>query len=79
MVQFVWRILPIFQWLLKAGGVSTVDMFETFNMGIGFALIVPPAIGEQAIAHFQQYNISAYEIGTVVAGDQRVTGIPTRL
>ncbi|MEM9004039.1 MAG: phosphoribosylformylglycinamidine cyclo-ligase [Cyanobacteria bacterium P01_F01_bin.86] len=73
-----WLILPIFQWLLEAGGVSTIDMFETFNMGIGFALIVPPDAGEAAIAHFQKYGIAAYEIGQVIAGDKQVTGIPTR-
>ena len=73
-----WRILPIFQWLLEAGGVSTIDMFETFNMGIGFALIVPSDMGKQTIDHFQKHGIVAYEIGTVIAGNKEVTGIPTR-
>ncbi|MGF1521309.1 MAG: phosphoribosylformylglycinamidine cyclo-ligase [Leptolyngbyaceae cyanobacterium] len=73
-----WQVLPIFQWLLEAGGIATVDMFETFNMGIGFALIVPSAMGEQAIAHFQNYGIAAYEIGTVVTGNKEITGIPLR-
>ena len=73
-----WRILPIFQWLLEAGGISTTDMFETFNMGIGFALIVPPETGAQAIAYFEEQGILAYEIGTVIAGDKEVIGIPKR-
>ena len=73
-----WPVLPIFQWLLEAGGIAAVDMFETFNMGIGFALIVPPETVSQAIAHFQQHDIAAYEIGTIVSGDRSVSGIPVR-
>lgn len=72
-----WPIPPIFQWLVEVGGISTVDMFTTFNMGIGFALIVPAAMGQPAIAHFQQQGIQAYEIGTIIAGDHQVQGIPT--
>ncbi|MBE7381092.1 MAG: phosphoribosylformylglycinamidine cyclo-ligase [Leptolyngbya sp. SIO1E4] len=73
-----WPVLPIFQWLIEMGGVSTVDMFETFNMGIGFALIVPPEVSDQAIAHFHQQGIPAYAIGTVVTGEGQVSGIPQR-
>ena len=73
-----WPPLPIFQWLVKAGQVSTVDMFETFNMGIGFVVIVPAAMAEQAIAHFQAHGVDAYAIGQVIDGDGTLTGIPTR-
>lgn len=73
-----WPILPIFQWLLEAGGVSTVDMFTTFNMGIGYAVIVPPEVCDPAIAHFQQQGIAAYEIGAVISGNGRVQGLPSQ-
>jgi len=36
-----WRTPGIFEWLQAAGGVSDAEMRRTFNMGIGFALIVP--------------------------------------
>lgn len=73
-----WPPLPIFQWLVKAGQVSTVDMFETFNMGIGFVVIVPASMAEPAIAHFQHQGIDAYAIGQVIHGDGTITGIPMR-
>ncbi|MDB9525246.1 phosphoribosylformylglycinamidine cyclo-ligase [Oscillatoria sp. CS-180] len=73
-----WPILPIFQWLLQAGRVSTADMFNTFNMGIGFVVVVPDSAAEQAIAHFQQQGVGAYQIGSIIAGDGSITGIPTR-
>jgi phosphoribosylformylglycinamidine cyclo-ligase len=34
--------LPVFAWLQERGGVSTAEMYRTFNMGMGFALVVPP-------------------------------------
>ena len=73
-----WPVPPIFEWLLTAGRVSAVDMFDTFNMGIGFVVIVPAAVAEQAIAFFAQQGMNAYGIGTVVAGDGTLTGIPLR-
>ncbi|MEM6252026.1 MAG: phosphoribosylformylglycinamidine cyclo-ligase [Cyanobacteria bacterium P01_D01_bin.156] len=67
-----WPILPIFQWLQAAGDVATAEMFNTFNMGIGFVLIVP---ADQADAVLAQFDL-AYPIGTVIAGNGVVTGLP---
>jgi phosphoribosylformylglycinamidine cyclo-ligase len=32
---------PVFAWLQEQGGVPTEEMYRTFNMGMGFAMIVP--------------------------------------
>ena len=64
-----WEILPIFHWLAKVGHVNQEAMLETFNMGIGFVVLVSP---EQAYATkewFESENIAAYEIGRVIAGN----------
>ncbi len=63
-----WEVLPIFNWLAKAGEVSTVDMFNTFNMGIGFALIVPKEKVDSTLDWFNSQNIRSYKIGKVVSG-----------
>lgn len=63
-----WEILPIFPWLSEKGQVSWEDMYNTFNMGIGFAVIVPPSQGEKTINWFESHNIPAYEIGEVIPG-----------
>jgi len=73
-----WSAPPIFDWLAKAGDVSPAAMFNTFNMGIGFVVIVPPEQAEAAIAHFQAQEIPAYAIGEVVDGDGTLSGIPGR-
>ena len=38
-----WTPHPIFNWLQKNGPVDLDEMFNVFNMGIGFVLIVRPA------------------------------------
>ncbi|ESA33267.1 phosphoribosylformylglycinamidine cyclo-ligase [Leptolyngbya sp. Heron Island J] len=67
-----WPILPIFKWLQAAGDVALAEMFKTFNMGIGFVVIVPADQAEAALAHFQP----AYPIGRVIAGNGVVSGLP---
>lgn len=39
--QGSWTVPPIFDLVREAGGVSEIDMFSTFNMGIGMVLVVP--------------------------------------
>lgn len=71
-----WVIPPVFNWLAKAGQVSLNSMFNTFNMGIGFVLIVPPQSAEQTIAWFKSQAIEANQIGEVIEGEKEVIGIP---
>ena len=33
----------IFRWIEETGRISTVEMYRTFNMGMGYAYVVPPA------------------------------------
>jgi phosphoribosylformylglycinamidine cyclo-ligase len=51
-------------------------MFNTFNMGIGFVLLVPPEQAEQTCSWFESQNIPAYTIGKVIEGAGGVVGIP---
>ncbi|MCS6775680.1 MAG: phosphoribosylformylglycinamidine cyclo-ligase, partial [Chloroherpetonaceae bacterium] len=63
-----WPIPPIFTLIQEKGNVPDPEMFRTFNMGIGYVLIVP---GDQAplIAHrLNALGESAYIIGDVHRG-----------
>ena len=64
-----WSIPPIFNWLESAGKVDQEAMFNTFNMGIGFVVIVPPDQAESALDWFKSQNITASPIGQVISGD----------
>jgi phosphoribosylformylglycinamidine cyclo-ligase len=67
-----WEIPPIFQWLAQAGEVSQEAMLQTFNMGIGFVVIVPPEAAEDTLSWFEEQNIQAYTIGEVISGKGEV-------
>ena len=64
-----WTIPPIFQWLAEAGKVEPEAMFNTFNMGIGFVIIIPPTQTDATLAWFKDKNIIASQIGRVTSGD----------
>ena len=67
-----WSIPPIFPWLAGAGNVEPQAMWETFNMGIGFVVLVSPQQAEATLKWFQSQDISAYQIGEVVTGKGEV-------
>lgn len=70
-----WIIPPIFSWLAEAGTVQQAAMFNTFNMGIGFVVIVPAAQAEFTLKWFQETNIASYQIGEVVSGNGKLSFI----
>ena len=71
-----WPVSPIFEWLAQAGSIAPTAMFNTFNMGIGFVVVVPASAAEQTAKHFGSHQIEAYQIGKVVSGSQTLTGLP---
>ncbi|MBS3026698.1 MAG: phosphoribosylformylglycinamidine cyclo-ligase [Dolichospermum sp. DET50] len=75
MIPDSWTIPPVFHWLAAAGSVSAEAMYNTFNMGIGFVLLVPPQEAAQVISHFQSQDISANVIGEVVTGAGELVGL----
>ena len=58
--------------LQEKGGISEHDMFNTFNVGVGMAVIVSPETADAAMETLKARGIDAYVMGTVVAGDTRV-------
>ena len=63
------RTPAIFQMLQQLGSIPERDMFNTYNMGVGMAVIVAKEDVNQAIAALGD----AYVIGEVAAGDEQVT------
>ncbi|GAV26240.1 phosphoribosylformylglycinamidine cyclo-ligase [Carboxydothermus islandicus] len=67
-----WEIPKIFKLIEKAGNVPRREMWRTFNMGIGFILIVEEAKVQEAIKTFESFNYKAWVIGEITAGERRV-------
>lgn len=63
---------PIFDLIQKTGNIPTRDMYNTFNMGIGMAVIVPANEVEKALEVLKAQGEEAYLIGEVVEGNKEI-------
>ncbi|MGC8927951.1 MAG: phosphoribosylformylglycinamidine cyclo-ligase [Myxococcota bacterium] len=60
-------IPPIFKWIQENGDVPEEDMYNTFNMGIGYVFIVSKAESEYLIKFLHsRYKLKSYMIGEVI-------------
>ncbi|MDK9865041.1 MULTISPECIES: phosphoribosylformylglycinamidine cyclo-ligase [Staphylococcus] len=62
----------IFDWLQTQGEISTEEMYNVFNMGIGFTLIVDKENEAAVLNILEQQQVKAYQIGEIVKGDQPI-------
>ena len=67
-----WKVLPIFEWLVKTGNLSEFEAYRTFNMGIGMVLIVAAKDSEKAQEALKRNGAAPSVIGEVVAGEKGV-------
>jgi phosphoribosylformylglycinamidine cyclo-ligase len=67
-----WCVPPVFRVIQELGRVPDEDMYHTFNMGIGFALVVPEADAERAVSRLSAGGETAYHIGRIEAGEKSV-------
>ncbi|PTE43727.1 phosphoribosylformylglycinamidine cyclo-ligase [Staphylococcus equorum] len=63
---------PIFDWLQAQGKISTEEMYNVFNMGVGFTLIVDKENEAAVLNILKQQQVKAYQIGEIVKGDQPI-------
>lgn len=68
-----WTVPPIFTLLQKLGEVEMVEMYRTFNMGIGMVLIIPQQHASEAVNRINAVaDYKAQIIGEVVPGNRQV-------
>ena len=67
-----WPVLPVFELLRRLGNIEEREMYRTFNMGVGMVVICAESDAATIKSHIQATGESCYEIGKVVAGEQRV-------
>lgn len=71
-----WTPPAIFRWIAAAGDVTPADMFDTFNMGLGFIIFVAPDRVDATLAALRSTSIAAWSIGETIVGSGEVQGIP---
>ncbi len=52
--QNSWEIPAVFEWLQQAGNIEQLEMYRTFNCGIGMVLVVEDSITEDCISLLNQ-------------------------
>ena len=66
------KIPPIFTLLQRKGDIPERDMYNTYNMGVGMAMIVSSETADAAIAALAAEGCNAYVIGEIVSGEEPV-------
>lgn len=67
-----YEVPAIFKLLQSTGNIPERDMYNTFNMGIGMALIVPAEDVEKTLQILKDEGETAYEIGEVIEGNKEI-------
>lgn len=68
-----WPVLPIFKLIKERGNIEDREMFRTFNMGIGMALILPRNEILKAKDYLlKKHKLKSWVIGEIIRGKRRV-------
>ncbi len=63
-----WKRPPLFSWLQDQGQVPEADLWNTFNLGVGFCLVVPAGAEQTALDACQEAGHRAWRLGEVRSG-----------
>ena len=56
----------VFEWLQQQADIETSEMYNVFNMGIGYTVIVNKEDVSKALDILKEQDIAAYQIGEIV-------------
>jgi phosphoribosylformylglycinamidine cyclo-ligase len=62
---------PIFRLIQARGRVSEAEMYQVFNMGLGFCVVTTPSAAAQVHAITRQHGVATYDLGHAVADPER--------
>ncbi len=75
-----WLRPAVFDWLQTAGDVPEADLWNTFNLGVGFCLVVPQHDCQGVLQICAQTGHEAWQLGTVETlghDGNALVGLPT--
>ena len=64
--------LPIFDYLQNTGDVADADMYDAFNMGIGYMVVVRPYDVDKTESVLKAHNQPCFRIGRIEKGERAV-------
>ncbi|MEY3463685.1 MAG: hypothetical protein RLZZ468_1463 [Cyanobacteriota bacterium] len=75
-----WQRPALFQWLQEQGEVPETDLWNTFNLGVGFCLVVAPTDLDTTLKVCHDAGYTAWALGAIAAGsagEAPLAGLPT--
>ena len=67
---------PIFRLIQQYGAVGNPEMFEVYNMGVGFCVLLPERDADAALAVLRRYGRQASVIGRIIADPSKSVRLP---
>jgi phosphoribosylformylglycinamidine cyclo-ligase len=67
-----WELPPLFSFLQQAGQISTQEMREVFNLGVGLVAVLPPDAVDAAQAAAAQDGVTTWVMGEIRQGNRTV-------
>ena len=67
-----WELPPVFALLQGAGGISTDEMREVFNLGVGLIAVLPPEAVDDVRAAARQAGVATWPMGEIRRGETAV-------
>lgn len=64
-----WDMPELFDWLQQGGNIEQMEMYRTFNCGVGMVLVVSQDTAAGAKAKLEAAGETVYELGQIVAKD----------
>jgi phosphoribosylformylglycinamidine cyclo-ligase len=74
-----WERPLLFRWLQENGEVPEADLWNTFNLGVGFCLVLPESAESAALAVCRELGHQAWRLGSVESGvlpEAPLAGLP---
>lgn len=62
----------IFDWIQEKGGIAKKEMIGTFNMGVGFVIIVSPENEKRVMEILKEAGETPFALGQIAQGNQEV-------
>ncbi|MFZ0406737.1 MAG: phosphoribosylformylglycinamidine cyclo-ligase [Cyanobium sp.] len=74
-----WERPALFRWLQANGEVPESDLWNTFNLGVGYCLVLPAEAVAEALTICREQGHQAWELGLIEdgpAGERPLEGLP---
>jgi phosphoribosylformylglycinamidine cyclo-ligase len=67
-----WQVPPVFKVLQEVGGITTDEMYNTFNMGVGMVVYLDAQDVERAQEILRNHQVESFVIGEIIEGKKGI-------